>query len=373
MNSPLTALPMAQPVPEGAGSFCLPSLNQDFVCGHLETPVGKIPKVESILERRDRLGHFRVRWNIGRDTFTVEPGLYALSCPNTDSPVLVTANYKLTFDLLRQALDGFSCWILVLDTKGVNVWCAAGKGTFGTEELVDRIQASRLHEVVKHRRLIVPQLGATGVAAHSVKQYSGFSVHYGPVMLEDLPAYFRNGNKAEPGMRLKQFPLKERFVLIPVEIMQALQQGLPVILFFLLSAGFFGNSSFFNMLIVHGLPPSLAVLSGIIGGTIFTPLLLPWIPGKAFSMKGALCGLLLFLLVLLPLYGADTHYSSLEKSSWLFICLAVSSWFGMAFTGASTFTSLNGVRKEMLIGLPLQFAALTVGTVMWLTALWLST
>lgn len=372
MTSPLSILPMAQPVPEGAGSFCLPSLSQDFLCGHLETKIGKIPRVESTLQRRDKFGHYRVRWNIGRDDFIVEPGIYALGNPDTESHVLVTANYKLTFDLLRQVLNGFSCWILVLDTKGINVWCAAGKGTFGTEELVDRIQASRLHDVVNHRRLIVPQLGATGVAAFRVKQYSGFSVQYGPVMLDDLPEFFSNGNKVHPDMRLKKFPLQERIVLIPVEIMQALRQGLPVILFFLLTAGLFGSSSFFTMLSIHGLPPSIAVLSGIVGGTILTPLLLPWIPGKAFSFKGAVCGLLLFVLVLLPLYGTDVQYSPLEKSSWLFINLAVSSWFGMAFTGASTFTSLNGVRKEMLIGMPLQFVSLLGGTIMWLTSLWLS-
>jgi len=36
-------------------------------------------------------------------------------------------------------MPGRNLWILILDTKGVNVWCAAGKGTFGTEELVFRI------------------------------------------------------------------------------------------------------------------------------------------------------------------------------------------------------------------------------------------
>jgi acetyl-CoA decarbonylase/synthase complex subunit gamma len=209
------------------------------------------------------------------------------------------------------------------------------------------------------------------VAAFSVKQYSGFSVQYGPVMLEDLPVFLKNGNKALPGMRIKDFPFQERFVLIPVEIMQALRQGLPVILFYLCAAGILANDSFLNTLAVHGLPPSLAILCGIVSGTILTPLLLPWIPGKAFSIKGALCGLLLFLLVFVPLYGSAIHYSSLEKGSWLFICLAVSSWFGMAFTGASTFTSLNGVRKEMLIGMPLQFISLVGGTIMWLTSLWL--
>ena len=94
----------------------------------------------------------------------MEPGLYALGAPAPDSPVFVSANYTLSFDALRSALRGIDGYLLVLDTKGINVWCAAGKGTFGTDELVARIEATRLAEVVRHRRLILPQLGAPGVA-----------------------------------------------------------------------------------------------------------------------------------------------------------------------------------------------------------------
>ena len=76
--------------------------------------------------------------------YKVDPGLYALGEPNADSPVLVSANYKLSFDALRSALPGRNFWILVIDTDGINVWCAAGKGTFSTEELVSRIESSGL-------------------------------------------------------------------------------------------------------------------------------------------------------------------------------------------------------------------------------------
>ncbi|MEA2115708.1 MAG: mercury methylation corrinoid protein HgcA [Thermodesulfobacteriota bacterium] len=371
MNAPLTIFPMAKPVPEGAGDFHLPSAEQSFVLDTITTRVGEVPRVGSKLYGKDKRGHYLVRWNIGRDHFSIEPGLYAIGEPTDANHVLVTANYKMTFDLLRQAMAGRSLWILVLDTKGINVWCAAGEGTFGSEELIDRIQASRLKDVVNHRKLIVPQLGATGVAAFEVKKYSGFSVTYGPVMLQDLPTFLDNGCKATPEMRIKQFPFKERLVLIPVDIMLALKQGIPIILVFLLTAGFAGDGPFLQTVISHGLPPSLALLIGIVAGTIVVPLLLPWIPGRAFSVKGALCGLLLFALLFqgAGLFAMD--YSMLEKCSWLLITLAVSSWFGMAFTGASTFTSLNGVRKEMLRAMPIQFLSIISGFGLWVTALWL--
>ncbi len=147
--------------------------------------------------------------------YTIDPGLYALGNPDQSSPVLVTANYKLTFDRLRQALPKLDAWVLVLDTKGINVWCAAGKGTFGTGELVERIRLADLERVVNHRELILPQLAGPGVSAHQVKKLSGFKVIYGPIRAGDLPAFLDAGCKATPEMRRKTFTIWERAALDP--------------------------------------------------------------------------------------------------------------------------------------------------------------
>jgi hypothetical protein len=82
---------------------------------------------------------------------------------------------------------------LILDTKGINVWCAAGKGTFGTDELVGRILKTGLSEIVSHRKLVLPQLGAPGVSAHEVTKQTGFSVVYGPVRAKDIKAFLDSG------------------------------------------------------------------------------------------------------------------------------------------------------------------------------------
>ena len=108
-----------------------PSLKQPFVIGSIQTSVGSVPQVSSSLVWADRLGTFKARWGIGRMHYTIEPGLYALGKPDERSPVLVTANYKMSFDKLREVLPGRDMWILVLDTKGINVWCASGKGLSG--------------------------------------------------------------------------------------------------------------------------------------------------------------------------------------------------------------------------------------------------
>jgi len=135
--------------------------------------------------------HFLKRLGINRSGNRVEQGLYALGNPNPKSQIFITANYTLSFDSLRTVLKGINCYILVLDTKGINVWCAAGKGTFGTDELVKRINLTRLVDVTKRRTLILPQLSGPGVAALEVKKLSGFNVEYGPVRAIDLPEYLK--------------------------------------------------------------------------------------------------------------------------------------------------------------------------------------
>jgi acetyl-CoA decarbonylase/synthase complex subunit gamma len=372
MDDSLHFLPLAQQVPEDVGRLQLPSLNQPFTRKAYSTAIGDVPRVDKTITWNDRLGRWLARWNIGRMRFQVEPGLYALGRPDRTSPVLVTANYKMSFDELRRHLAGRNCWILVLDTRGINVWCAAGKGTFGTLEMLDRIVASRLDKVVEHRRLIVPQLGAPGLAAHEIRKHSGFRVEYGPVLARDLPTFLDNGCRADPAMRIKDFPFHERLVLVPVELMQALLQiGLPVILSLLLLSGFSGGIPYARAMIQHGVPAALAVLTGILAGTVLTPLLLPWTPGRAFSWKGFMNGVFLFTLVFgsLKSLAVLPEIVAPELLSLLLLSTAAASWFGMAFTGASTYTSLNGVRKEMLRAIPLQFLGAAAGILLWVYSL----
>jgi hypothetical protein len=299
--------------------------------------------------------------------YTVEPGLYAVGRPDERSPVLVTANYKLSFDKLRNELTGRNMWILVLDTKGVNVWCSAGKGTFGTMELVGRIESTGLSDLVSHRELILPQLAGPGVAAHEVKKNSGFKVIYGPIRAEDLPTFLDSGLKATPDMRLKTFTLWERMVLIPVELVSVMKAGLIIfpVMFLLAYLGRLGEGT--TNALNHGLFSVLALLMAIVAGAVLTPLLLPWLPGRAFSIKGLTLGLLAdFILVTLRLNELATWTGRLEILAWLLVIPALSTYLAMNFTGASTYTSLSGVRREMRWALPAQIAAGSLGLIVWI-------
>ena len=179
-----------------------------FVDDFVDTPAGAVPRVHTRLNREDRRGTRWARLGIGRDNYRIAPGLYAIGAPDPHAPVLVTANYKLSFDVLRSHLQGVSAWILVLETNGINVWCAAGKGTFGTTEVAARVKAVGLEKIVNHRRLILPQLSATGVSARQVKKMCGFEVVWGPVHAKHIGAYLDAGMRATPAMRKVTFTFK---------------------------------------------------------------------------------------------------------------------------------------------------------------------
>jgi hypothetical protein len=300
-------------------------------------------------------------------SYMIDPGLYALGKPDGNSPVLVTANYKMSFDRLRKELPDRDLLILVLDTKGINVWCASGKGTFGTNELVGRIESSGLNQVVSHRELILPQLSGPGVAAHDVKKLSGFKVIYGPIRSKDLPAFLDGGLKATPEMRLRTFPTWERIALIPIELVQALRAGviIALVLFLLSFLGKMGEG--WTLALSHGLFSVVAILTAIVAGAVLTPVLLPWLPGRAFSLKGLSLGLLAAVVLTASRWGDwITIAGRLEIIAWLLLIPALSTYLAMNFTGASTYTSLSGVRKEMRWALPLQMGAAIAGFILWL-------
>ena len=322
----------------------------------------EIPRVPTELCFADRLGGWQVRWSIKRMKYTVEPGIYAVGNPDGEAVVLVSANYKLSFDALRKELRGLDAWIIVLDTKGVNVWCAAGKGTFGTDEIVHRIDLVDLEKIVNHRKIILPQLGAPGVSAHEVKKRCGFSVIYGPVRACDIIDFIKAGMKATQQMRQVHFTLYDRLVLIPVEFVMGGKYMIFIMAILFVLSGISAGGYSSDLAMSHGFRSIANLFAAYLSGAIITPLLLPWLPGRSFSFKGFSVGLAVaVVLFLLKLTG-----SRLEAVAWIFLISAVSSFIAMNFTGASTYTSLSGVKKEMRVAVPLQIIAAILGMGMWI-------
>ena len=336
-----------------------------FVEGFVETPVGPVPRLAVGLTWLDRLGTVRARLGIARDRYRVAPGLYCVGEAGPDSPVLATANYKLSLDALRRELGGRPAWILLLDTRGINVWCAAGKGTFGTEELVRRVKSARLDQVVRHRRIVLPQLAAPGVSAIQVRRGCGFEVAWGPIRARDVGAYLDDPGRETPAMRRLTFTLAERLVLVPVEISLVLRPLLWTALGLLILSGIgpdvFALSRAWQRMWV-GLA---AVLAGVGAGALLVPAFLPWLPGRLFAAKGLLTGLLAGLGLLVPLSGGGAWS---EGAALVLVCSAISSYTAMTFTGATPFTSPSGVEWEMRRAIPLQVFMALAALCGWVAA-----
>jgi hypothetical protein len=332
-----------------------------FTTGTIQHADFSVPTVSTKLKTIDFLGSVMVRWGINRDNYRVVPGLYAVGEPGSDSDVFVTANYKLTFDNVRKNLSGINGWVLVLDTRGVNVWCAAGKGTFATKELVNRIRLVSLEKIVSHKRLILPQLGATGVAAYKVKEETGFNVHYGPVRASDIKKFISNGYRADKEMRKVTFNLRDRIKLIPNDFMYGKYYLLTAAALLFLISGISLKGYSLTNLTSHGGTAVLNVFVAYFAGIVLTPVLLPYLPPRQFSVKGFYTGSLAFLVLLLLGFTGENLP---EKLSWYLIITTVSSFLAMNFTGSSTYTSLSGVKKEMKFSLPVQIGFAVTGVIL---------
>jgi hypothetical protein len=303
----------------------------------------------------DHLGAWKARWGINRMNYLVPPGLYAIGEPAPEAPVIVTANYKISFDLVRRSLAGRNAWLLVLETFGINVWCAAGKGSFGTDELVARVGKAGLAGVVSHRRLILPILGAPGVAAHEVKRRTGFSVAYATIRATDLPEFLDNGQLTTPAMRQLSFNWYDRLVLIPVEIVLVLKPISLTGAAVYLAATFLGGAAVAATALI-------AYLGAVFTGLALAPALLPFLPGKSFAVKGALAGLA-YSAALYMLAGGRGWSMPVTLAAFLALP-ALSAFYTLNFTGCTTYTSRSGVKKEMRLGIPVMGGALLAALVL---------
>lgn len=187
-------------------------------------------------------------------------GLQRIGEPGQDDPVLLTCNYTLTVRRLKKVLRGFDAWLLVANSRGINVWCAAGGGHLTQHDVISALRTSRVGDHVTHRELILPPLGATGIERRKVTEATGWEVHWGPARLEDLPAYLRRGGQVKKSERFMRFPLWERLELALIWAIPMLVIGLPL-------AYFLGGG--WPAMLAAGLSVSLAVFG------LFA--LLPWI------------------------------------------------------------------------------------------------
>jgi hypothetical protein len=292
----------------------------------------------------------------------VKPGLYAVSKPDSGSDVFVTANYKLSFDKLREALYGINGWILVLDTNGINVWCAAGKGTFGTAELLKRVKTEKLSEIIERGRIILSQLGAPGINLPEARRQTGLMIKWGPVRAGDIARYIQNGYRADRGMRAVRFDFIDRLVLTPMEIIPVSKKLFTAAALIFIIAGLRPYGIIFSDALSGGLPYVILLAASACAGGVLTPALLPFIPFRAFSVKGYIAGAAVTAAILFMPGFSGFH--PLEEAASMIFFPALSSYLALQFTGASAYTGISGVKKEIRFALPVYAAAAVISLIL---------
>jgi NAD-dependent dihydropyrimidine dehydrogenase PreA subunit len=281
-------------------------------------------------------------------------GLRRVGEPGRDSPVLVTCNFDLTVKRLVRLLERASvdAWLLVADSKGVNVWCAAGGDEFNTHSVVSALKTSGVGECVDHRKLLLPPLGAPGISGDEVRHQTGWSVRWGPVDAEDLPRFLAGDGQCDEGMRRVRYGWRER-------LDTALGSLFPFYLLGGVLFALFGRSLLWDYLVV--------------GAACFAFFMLAcsWLPGRRGLTKALACDVvliavlaaseilagagenparadLIIAMAMLPLYGlelgglASTMASELDP---LLSRLGVGAVGNVALAGTVRTELLNGYRE----------------------------
>ncbi len=140
-------------------------------------------------------------------------GIIRMGHPGKDSPVLLTGNYHLTIARVKRALKGIDAYLLVANSRGINVWCASAGGHLNNHRVISALKTSGIEGLVNHRNVILPQLAATGVETRAIHSKTEWKVIWGPVYAKDIPEFLENRLNKTPQMREVSFPGTARLEL----------------------------------------------------------------------------------------------------------------------------------------------------------------
>ena len=128
----------------------------------------------------------------------IASGVYRVGTPGPDDPVLLTGNFLATVEKLRLALAGQSCYLIVEDTSGWNVWCASDAGLFTAERAAALMRLYGIERLTPQRTVIIPRLG--GRVGKKLTELTQWHVVTGPIEARDLPDFLKDAT-ITPEMR----------------------------------------------------------------------------------------------------------------------------------------------------------------------------
>ncbi len=279
-----------------------------------------------------------------RQAMALEPGLYYTgNVYDRDTPLLVSCNYHLTVFMLWRIIRSRNVRILIIDTKGINVWCSAGKGQFSAKEIFRQLELYP-DEILKPEdaklQVVLPKLSLSGVSLKELRD-GGLMPVIGPVYVSDLPAWLDEQPLQSCKSAVYRFDLGDRsFSLAP----SMLQFAKYIIL---IAIGLFA----LDLLMHTGFHWQVIPLSLFIG--ISYILLFPLLPTRSFALKGLiLAGIISLALGIGRSIISKTDFNPLLYGAYFTYIVAISLFFGLYYTGNSGVSNYSLVKKEIIRFLP---------------------
>ncbi len=302
----------------------------------------------------------------------IKPGLYRAGNPSPESPVLVTANYELTYYTVMRAIakDDIDAWVLVCDTAGINVWCAARGIHFDSDDVVQMVRLTGLSEIVKHRELILPQLAAAGMNPKDIRRRTGFRVQYGPVRINDLSKWLelRKPKPKPREMATVTFNLRERMeqTVAHVPFLFAAILGKPVAVILgvitLISILSLAIPAAFAVVFPFSLQALLLVgefVFALAANALVLGILFPILPskGNSFWLRGLGLAAVTVPLAVLIMVVMGTHWTVLI--TWMVVQFILATSMTMDWSGMTSVSDPKVIRREY----PYLILTLKVGAV----------
>ncbi|MBN2546228.1 MAG: hypothetical protein JXB50_10555 [Spirochaetes bacterium] len=277
--------------------------------------------------------------------FIIDPGLYYIGEKyDINLNLLVTCNYHLTVHLLWNIVRNRNLRLLVIDTKGINVWCSSGKGQFSSNEILKQLNRYEPEQLTigKKLEIILPKLSMSGVSLSELRK--NFIIpKIGPIYMRDIPDYLDKKPLEDRTEDKFEFNFKDRlFTLIP-SLLQFTKYSL-----FMAAALFIWN--YFFKTNIHYQVILISIIIAVLY-IIFFPIL----PTKNFSIKGLFLALFLILTAVILLILFKINLPILSSVFYIFFISGISLFFALYYTGSSGVSNYSLVKKEVIRYLPLSF------------------
>ncbi len=122
----------------------------------------------------------------------VEPKIYPIGEPKSDSPVFVTTNFSLTYFIVSGEIEnsGANAWLLVPECEGMSVLTAWAAGKFSGAQIGKFAKELGLEEKVTSREIIIPGYVAQ-ISGELEESLPGWKVLVGPQEAADLESFIK--------------------------------------------------------------------------------------------------------------------------------------------------------------------------------------